>query len=263
MVPTMINTLVHHARLADGDVSSLRLLIHGGAPIAEDLLVKAIRALGCSFTQVYGMTEAAPLLTALAREEDLIGDARLRSAGREVLGVDVRIVDREGRACKAREIGEVVARGPNLMLGYWGMPEETALALRDGWYWTGDLAYADEAGYIYVVDRSKDMIISGGENIYSAEVEASIMAHPDVLECAVIGIPDDNWGERVHAVVALQPDRDLTFEQLKAFCAERIAGYKCPKSLEVLPELPKSGAGKILKRDLRDRHWREHARQVH
>lgn len=262
-VPTMLNAIINHPDADLHDLGSLRLIIHGGSPIAEDLLRRSFQKLRCSFSQVYGMTEAAPILTLLAEEESLVGDRRLRSAGREVIGVEVSIRRADGSECLPGEVGEVVARGPNLMSGYWNKAEETAAALRNGWYWTGDLAQADADGYVYIVDRSKDMIISGGENVYSTEVENAISAHPDVLECAVIGIPDDRWGEAVHAVVAPRPGSSLSAEELREYCKSLIAAYKVPRSVDFVDALPKSGAGKILKRELREKYWVGFTRAVH
>jgi long-chain acyl-CoA synthetase len=263
MVPTMLSALNAHADVGSTDLSSMRLVLHGAAPIATELLRQSIKTFGCSFSQGYGMTEAAPLLTVLAEEETLVADDRLRSAGREIAGVEVTVRRADGSFCDAGEIGEVVARGPNFMAGYWNKPEETAAALRDGWYWSGDLGYLDDEGYLFLVDRAKDMIISGGENVYSIEVEDAIMAHSSVLECAVIGVPDEKWGERVHAIVVLKPSQVVSPDALIAHCKERIAGFKSPRSVEFLDGLPRSGAGKILKRDLRDRHWSGEERGIH
>jgi long-chain acyl-CoA synthetase len=169
----------------------------------------------------------------------------------------------EGREVRPGEVGEVVARGANIMTGYWRRPEETAQVLRDGWYYTGDLATVDEDGYIYIVDRKKDMIVTGGENVYSTEVENALYEHPAVLECAVFGVPHETWGEAVHAVVVIRPGHDVTAEELMAFCRGRLAGYKVPKSVELRTELlPRSGAGKILKRALRDPYWTGQFRRV-
>jgi long-chain acyl-CoA synthetase len=263
MVPTMLGAVNAHPDAATTDLSSMRLVLHGAAPIATELLRQSIKTFGCSFAQGYGMTEAAPLLTVLAHEEDLVDDERLRSAGREIAGVEVTVRREDGALCDPREVGEVVARGPNFMSGYWNKPDETAAALREGWYWSQDLGYLDEDGYLFLVDRAKDMIISGGENVYSIEVEDALMSHPAVLECAVIGVPDDKWGERVHAAVVLKPGESIGPEALMAHCKERIAGFKTPRSIEFLPELPRSGAGKILKRDIRDPHWAGESRGVH
>jgi long-chain acyl-CoA synthetase len=262
-VTTMINLVINHQGVNEADLGSLRLLMHGGAPIAQDLLERAIRALGCSFMQLYGMTEASPVLTALRSEETLVGDVRLRSAGLEVPGVEVTVRRPDGTRCRPMEIGEVVARGANLMLGYWHRKEETNEALRGGWYWSGDAGYLDESGYLYIVDRLKDMIITGGENVYSIEVENAIHSHKAVLECAVIPVPDEVWGERVHALIALKPGSTLTIDDLRAHCRELIADYKSPRSVEFLEALPKSGAGKILKRELRQKYWANIGSNVH
>ncbi len=188
---------------------------------------------------------------------------RLTSCGKEVLGVDVRVVNFAGEAVKPGEVGEIIARGPNIMLGYWRMPEATAAAIVDGWMHTGDLATVDEEDYIYIVDRAKDMIISGGENIYSVEVENALYTHPAVLEVVVISIPHKTWGEAVHAVVVCKPGMSATGEELIAHARAQIAGYKVPRSIEFLPDaLPKSGAGKILKRNLSDKYWAGKSRKV-
>jgi long-chain acyl-CoA synthetase len=191
----------------------------------------------------------------LDHEERLVDSPRLRSAGREILGVQATVRREDGELCQTGEVGEVVLHGPNIMLGYWNKPAETAEVLRDGWYWSRDLGYLDDEGYLFLVDRAKDMIISGGENVYSIEVEDALCTHPDVLEVAVIGVPDDIWGERVHAAVVLRAGAALSEADLRAHCHELIAGYKCPRTMEFLPELPRSGAGKILKREIRDRYW--------
>jgi long-chain acyl-CoA synthetase len=183
--------------------------------------------------------------------------------GKEALGVEVRVVNAEGDDVQSGEIGEIIARGPNVMLGYWRMPEATAAAIVDGWMHTGDLATVDEENYIYIVDRAKDMIITGGENVYSVEVENALYTHPAVLECAVIGIPHDVWGETVHAVVVCKPGMNAGEEELLAHVRTQIAGYKVPRSIEFRPEpLPKSGAGKILKRDLREKYWAGKSKNV-
>ncbi|MGH2352784.1 MAG: class I adenylate-forming enzyme family protein, partial [Chloroflexota bacterium] len=263
LVPTMINAVVHHPQVAEADLRSLRLILHGGAPIAAELLRRAVTTLGCSFTQAYGLTETSSLAAMLPREERLLDDGRSRSAGRAVMGLELAVRRPDGAECPPGEVGEVTARGPNVTSGYWNQPEQTAEALRDGWLWTGDLGRADHEGYLYLVDRRKDVIISGGENVYSVEVEAAVCAHPAVQEAAVIGVPDETWGERVHAVVVVRPGHTLDVAGLLAFCKERIAGYKCPRSMEVLAALPKSGAGKVLKRELRAQHWPDQERQVH
>jgi long-chain acyl-CoA synthetase len=204
------------------------------------------------------MTEACPSISAnpganhgeAGRKSGLY-----RSVGRGLPGLMVKVVDGDGQEVPRGTVGEIVVRGPNVMAGYWNKPEETAQALRGGWLHTGDGAYMDENGYLYIVDRLKDMIISGGENVYSAEVEGVIARHPSVAACAVIGVPHATWGEAVHAVVVRQPDAVLAEEDVKAHCRLFIAGYKCPKTVEFRPHLPLSSAGKVLKRELRAPHW--------
>ena len=264
IVPTMINMLVNHPSTPQRDLSSWRLLSYGGSPMPVELLRKALEMLPCEFVQLYGMTEAAPLVTSTQPADNRRGATgeepyarRLASCGQAVVGVEVEVRGPDGMRCAAGEPGEVHVRGPNIMLGYWNCPEETAKALlADGWYRSGDVAYADEDGYLYIVDRAKDMIISGGENIYTTEVENAVFRHPAVLEVAVFGIPDDMWGEKVHAEVVAKPGTSVTADEIIATCRELIAGYKVPRSVVVRADaLPKSGAGKILKRDLRDPYW--------
>lgn len=269
LVPTMINMMLNHPTAANYDLSSLRRLTYGASPMPLELLKKGLNTWGQVFSQGYGLTEAAPLLTGLDTWDHQPDDSpsrarRLISVGREVLGVEVRVVNVDGADVRPGEIGEIIARGPNIMQGYWHMPEATAATLVEGWLHTGDLATVDEENYIYIVDRAKDMIISGGENIYSIEVENALYTHPVVLEAAVIGIPDERWGEAVHAVVVLKPGAQADAEELIEHTRTQIAGYKVPRSLEFLPEpLPKSGAGKILKRDLREKYWMGQSRNVH
>jgi long-chain acyl-CoA synthetase len=268
LVPTMINAVLNLPDVDQYDISSLHSLIYGASPMPVELLKKGLEKWGKVFRQGYGMTETAPLLTILD-PLDHIPDGtpeevqRLTSCGKEVLGVEVRVVNAGSEDVKPGEIGEIIARGPNIMLGYWHLPEATAAAILDGWMHTGDLATVDEQNYIYIKDRAKDMIISGGENIYSVEVENALYTHPAVLEVAVIGIPDEVWGEAVHAVVVCKPGASATSEELIAHTRALIAGYKVPRSVEFLPEaLPKSGAGKILKRDLRAKFWAGQSRNV-
>jgi long-chain acyl-CoA synthetase len=262
-VPAMLAALLEHPSLHTRDTSSLRLILHGGAPVSDDLLTRSINQFGgCAFVQAFGMTEASPMLTCLTGEETLVGDRRLRSVGRPAMGVRVHVRRADGTTCEANEVGEIVGAGPNIMLGYWNKAEQTAAVLREGEYWTGDLGYFDDDHYLFVVDRAKDMIISGGENVYSAEVENALASHPAVLEVAVFGVPDEQWGERVHAALALRPGQDVTETDLADHCRLLIAGYKLPRSFEFCAELPKSGAGKIVKRDLRARHWQGRDKQV-
>lgn len=267
LVPTMIGLIVHRPDVSEHDLTSLRTIAYGGAPMPEALLLRAIEVLpDCRFIQAYGMTELSPVATFLepgyhTLEGPLAG--RLASAGRAVSNVEVRIVDAEDREVPPGTIGEIVARGPTVMKGYWNQPETTALALRGGFMHTGDAGYMDEGGFLYVVDRLKDMVITGGENVYTIEVENAIYQHPAVAMCAVIGIPSDAWGETLHAVVVPKPGQELSEDAIVAHCRERIAGYKCPRSVEICAEpLPLSGAGKVLKTELRRPFWQGRERQV-
>lgn len=267
IVPTMINALVTWPAVRDYESSSLRTIIYGASPMPADRLRAAMQTFACEFTQWYGMTEAYPAVTCLpGRELDPNGPPelvrRMLSCGRQAAGVRVRVVNESGDDVKPGEIGEIVIQGPTVMLGYWKRPDATAEALRDGWMHSGDGATVDEEGYIYIVDRLKDMIITGGENVYSTEVENVLYRHPAVLECAVIGVPDDSWGERVHAVVALRPDQPATVDDLIAFARSQIAHYKCPRSLDFVASLPKTGSGKIQKAALRAPFWQGRDRQI-
>jgi acyl-CoA synthetase (AMP-forming)/AMP-acid ligase II len=254
LVPTMIQMLVDHPEAQRHDLSSLESLIYGASPISEAVLDRARKVFSsAAFTQAYGMTELSPTTTILTDEDH--GDPTLRrSAGRAAPYARVKIVDDRDVEVPRGTVGEIVAAGDHVMLGYWKQPEATADAVRAGWMHTGDGGWMDERGYVYVVDRIKDMIISGGENVYSIEVENVIAKHPAVAQVAVIGVADDVWGERVHAVLTLAPGAALDLDELRDFCKQQIAGYKSPRSLEIVEQLPMSGAGKILKRTLRAQH---------
>jgi long-chain acyl-CoA synthetase len=267
LVPTMINFLLNHPDLDSYDLSSLRHVTYGASPIAPDLLRRAMKAFACGFGQGYGLTEASPLLTVLSQEDHAITDEkserRLASCGKPVPGVEVRVVREDGSDARPGDVGEIIARGPNIMVGYWKRPEDTKEVLGDGWLHTGDLATVDEDGYIYLVDRKKDMIVTGGENVYSTEVEAVLYSHPSIKEAAVIPVPDADWGEAVHACVVLRDGKQTTAEELVEFCRERLANYKVPRSIEFIEgELPKGGTGKILKKQLRERYWKDQRRRI-
>jgi acyl-CoA synthetase (AMP-forming)/AMP-acid ligase II len=265
MVPTMVKRLIEHPRFAEFDTSSLQLVLYGAAPIDDALLLAALDKLPrAQFAQLYGMTELSPVVTALpawCHAPDQPAHRR-RSAGRPVPIAEVRIVDREGRPVPTGSVGEIAARGPMVMQGYWNKPEQTAEVLRDGWMHTGDGGRMDEDGFLYVVDRLKDMVVTGGENVYSAEVENAITQLPQISMVAVVGVPDDQWGERVHAVVVLREGQSLTAEQLIAHCKTQIAGYKAPRSVEFVDAIPLSPAGKMLKYKLREQHWAGRERRV-
>lgn len=266
LVPTMVQMLADAPTTADHDLSSLSLLLYGGSPIAEAVVDRALRVMPhAHLLQGYGMTELGPLATLLPHEAH-VGEGRasgkLRSAGRPTMIADVRVVDLDGKEVPRGTHGEVAVRGPGMMLGYWNQPEETRKAIRDGWMHTGDGGYMDDDGFVYIADRIKDMIVTGGENVYSVEVENAVAKHPAVLQCAVIGVPDDKWGEVVHACVVPRPSAKLTLEDLQQHCKALIANYKIPRGLELLEELPLSGAGKILKNKLREKHWAGRDRKV-
>jgi acyl-CoA synthetase (AMP-forming)/AMP-acid ligase II len=262
LVPTMIQLLVDHPEVADHDLSSMQHIAYGASPISDAVLERARKVFPtASFIQAYGMTELSPVTTLLlAAEHD--DPVLRRGAGRAVPHAEVRIVDPDDNEVPRGTVGEIVARGDHVMLGYWQRPQETAEALRGGWMHTGDGGYMNENGYIFVVDRIKDMIITGGENVYSAEVENALAKHPAVATCAVIGVPDEKWGERVHAVVVLQQESEVTPGELTDFCRQSIANYKVPRTVAFVEALPMSGAGKILKRELRKMHWAGDGRQI-
>ncbi|MDP9139380.1 MAG: long-chain-fatty-acid--CoA ligase [Pseudomonadota bacterium] len=267
LVPTMIQMLVDHpAMQKPRDLSSLQAIIYGASPIAEAVLDRAMTALpGVGFVQAYGMTELSPVATVNpARYHTAEGRklGKLRSAGRATFCAEVRIIDDHGEPVPLGTVGEVVVRGLNVMQGYWNKPDLTAQAVRDGWMHTGDGAYMDADGFIFVVDRLKDMIISGGENVYSNEVENALAQHPAVQACAVIGIPSPQWGESVHAVIVRKPGVDVTPDALIAHCKSLIAGYKCPRSIDFIEALPLSGAGKVLKTALREPFWQNQKHRV-
>lgn len=252
LVPSMIRLLLDSIETANADLTSLRRLVYGASPISEMLLERAMRRLpGCGFVQAYGMTELSPCATTLSVSDHRSAELR-RSVGRALPHSEIQIVDPEGLPVRPGVSGEVVCRGANVMKGYWRQPEQTAMALRDGWMHTGDWGYLDTNGYLFILDRVKDMIISGGENVYSVEVENALVRHPDVAACAVIGLPDETWGERVHAVVVPAQGRTPAYSELAAFLRQRMAAYKIPRTIETVSALPLSPAGKVLKRQLRN-----------
>jgi long-chain acyl-CoA synthetase len=264
-VPTMLAALAEEQRVRPRDTSSVTVVAHGGSPIATEVVRLTHETFpNAELIHVYGATETAPLATGLRREENLLGTDRARSCGQPVAGVAIRILDTDGKEVPIGEIGEVAIRGPNVMQGYWKKEEQTAAVLKDGWYWSGDLGYMDDEAFVFLVDRTKDMIVSGGENVYSTEVEEVLYQHPDVLEAAVFGVPDDQWGEAVHAVVVPRAEAgEIDVDALREFCRERIAGYKVPKGIDLRADaLPKSGPGKVLKRELRAPFWEGRDRQV-
>jgi long-chain acyl-CoA synthetase len=264
MVPTMVGMLMAHEAFKPERLASLRTLTYGASPMPAALLDRLLGAFpDLEVLQGYGMTESSAVLTVLGADEHRAGGACLRSAGRPLHGVVLSIRDAAGKEVGPGVTGEVCARGGNFMREYWNQPQATADAFRDGWYHTGDAGYLDEAGYLFLVDRVKDMIVTGGENVYSVEVENAIAGHPDVAQVAVIGIPDEKWGEAVHAIVVPKPGTHPTEADIIAHTRESIAGYKVPKSVEIRSvPLPLSGALKVLKKDLRAPFWKGHDRAV-
>jgi len=264
MVPTMVGMLLNNEGFRPERLASLRTLTYGASPMPAALLDRLLTAFPTlDILQGYGMTESSAVLTVLGPEEHRSSRAYLRSAGRPLQGVVLQIQDAEGKPVASGTTGEVCARGGNFMREYWNRPEATADAFRDGWYHTGDAGYLDEKGYLFLVDRVKDMIVTGGENVYSVEVENAISTFPDVAQVAVIGIPDEKWGEAVHAIVVPKEGTHPTEEAILAHVRESIAGFKVPKSIEFRAEpLPLSGALKVLKKDLRAPYWAGHDRAV-
>jgi long-chain acyl-CoA synthetase len=264
MVPTMIGMLLNHPDFKPESLSSMRLLTYGASPMPAALLDRLLSAFPeLDVFQGYGMTESSAVLTALGPKEHRAGGPRLRSAGRPLPGVVLSIQDHDGTVLPQGETGEVCARAGNFMREYWKQPEATADAFRGGWYHSGDAGYFDAEGYLYLVDRVKDMIVTGGENVYSVEVENAIASHPQVQQVAVIGIPSEKWGEAVHAIVVVSEDASVTDTEIIEHTREWIAGYKVPKSVELRTEpLPLSGAMKVLKRDLRAPYWAGRDRAV-
>lgn len=263
-VPAMLAAMIEAQAAQPRDVTTLRWLSHGASPIALEVLKRGLELFGCELIHLYGATELSPLATIFRHEDRFLEGDRAKSCGQAPPGVDLQIRDLEGRSLPAGSVGEVTVKGPNVMIGYWNKPAETKAVLdAEGWYRTGDLGYLDGEGYLFLVDRSKDMIVSGGENVYCTEVEDAIYTHPQVLEATVFGIPDEQWGEAVHAVVVPREGSTLTEAELIAHCRTRIAGYKVPKSVSFQSEpLPKSGPGKVLKRNLRAPFWEGRDRQI-
>jgi fatty-acyl-CoA synthase len=266
LVPSMIQAcLTQVPDVAQRRYLDLRMISYGASPIAEATLRRAMQVFGCEFIQAFGMTEV-PCLTYLTPEDHrraLAGEPELLlSTGRAGPGSEIKVVDEQDRELPPGSIGEICGRGAQVMSGYWNLPEASAEALRGGWMHTGDAGYIDAEGFLYIKDRVKDMIVSGGENIYPREVEEVLFAHPAVADVAVIGVPSERWGEEVKALVVLRPRAQASAEELMDFCKIQIAGYKRPRSVEFLDELPRNASGKVLKRQLREPYWRGRERRV-
>jgi acyl-CoA synthetase (AMP-forming)/AMP-acid ligase II len=271
LIPTMLNLMVNHPDVGKYDFRSLRVLLSGGAPIAPEVVRKVLEIFRCDYVQTYGMTETSPYLTLSILKEHLRrlsyeDQLRFKSkTGREFISVELKVVNDRGEEINRdeKEVGEIIVRGDIVTKGYWKLPEETEKSIRDGWLYTGDLAVMDEEGYVTIVDRKKDMILTGGENVYSTEVENILYMHPAILECAVIGVPDQKWGEAVKGMVVLKSGEKATEEEIIRFCKERMAHYKAPKSIDFIDALPRTGSGKIHKKELRDRYWAGYEKRVH
>lgn len=267
LVPAMIQAcLVHVPNIATYDFSSLKYLCYGASPISEQTLRQALTVFKCSFVQIYGMTETTVAITGLLAEHHLTALAQkpqlLLSAGRPLPATEIRIVDEEDNPLPQGSTGEIIARGPQLMQGYWHKPEATAEALRGGWMHTGDAGYLDEQGFLYIQDRVKDMIVSGGENVYPRVIEDVLFQHSAIADTAVIGVPDKQWGETVKAIVVLRAGATATAEEILAFCRTKLGGFECPTSVDFMEMLPRNPSGKVLKRQLREPYWQGYTRRI-
>lgn len=267
MVPAMIQALLHGVPdIRQRDFSRLKCITYGAAPITEGLLREAIEVFDCEFVQYFGQTETCGGVLSLTwHDHELALSGRpelLRSCGRSMAGVSVKVCNKQGKALPSGETGEFVVKADTNMISYWKLPEATGETLQDGWIYTGDAGYLDEDGYAFLRDRIKDMVITGGENVYPAEVENLLGAHPSILEVAVIGIPDEKYGEALLAIAALKQGASLTQDELLAFCREKIAGYKIPRQLKIVDALPRNASGKILKTTLRNPYWAEKGRNI-
>ncbi|MBM4340426.1 MAG: fatty acid--CoA ligase [Deltaproteobacteria bacterium] len=271
LIPTMLNLMVNYPEVGKYDYNSLRVLLSGGAPIAPEVVRKIVETFKCDYIQTYGMTETSPYLTVsilkghlktLPDKEQLKFKSK---TGREFISVELKVVNDKGEEIKKdeKEVGEIIVRGDIVTKGYWKLPEETAKAIKNGWLHTGDMAVIDEEGYVTIVDRKKDMILTGGENVYSTEVENVLYMHPAILECAVVGVPDEKWGEAVKGVVVLKQGQTADEQEIIRFCKDRIAHYKAPKSIDFIAALPRTGSGKIQKKGLRDQYWKGYEKKVH
>lgn len=264
MVPAMIKMALAHENAATADLSSLQRILYGASPMPAALLTQAMDLWPTvGFIQAYGQTELAPLVTMLSTEDHRRGGEILKSAGKPLSVSEIKLLNDAGDEVDLGKQGEVVVRGPHAMIGYWNKPEETASALQDGWVFTGDAGIFDKEGYLYIVDRVKDMVVTGGENVFTTEVENALISHAAVQDVAVIGVPHEEWGEAVHGIVILAAGATATEKELIEHCRSAIAGYKCPKTVEFRDQpMPLSGAGKVLKTELRKPHWEGRERQV-
>lgn len=263
-VPTIYGWILQFADVDGHDLSSLRSITYAGSPFPPEMLKQCILKFGNILSQGYGMTEALGA-TNLAEEDHVLEGERSRllaSAGKPSFCAEIKIVNEDGSSAAVNEIGEIAVKGKHVMMGYWKNPELTAKIIRDGWYMSGDMGYMDEEGYLFLVDRKADMIVTGGENVYPKETEDVLYEHPAVAMSAVVSAPDEKWGERVQAVVVLKPDAQVTEEELVAHCKERLAGYKCPKSIQFWDQIPTTPVGKIIRKDVKKVFWEGQERTI-
>jgi acyl-CoA synthetase (AMP-forming)/AMP-acid ligase II len=260
LVPAVLLFMTQMPQSKEVDFSALNSIVYGASPISQELLKRSMETFGCRFTQVYGLTETTGAITAL-QHEDHVGE-RILSCGRPMFAAEMKVVDGLGNEVPRSEIGEIVYRGPGTMRGYWRRSQDTDDAIRDGWFHTGDAGVMDSAGFVYIRDRVKDMIVSGGENIYPAELESILADHPGVADVAVIGVPDDRWGESVKAIVVRAPGGEMTGDELVEWSKDRLAGFKRPRSVDFVETIPRNPTGKILKRQLREPYWSQLSRRV-
>lgn len=262
LVPAVILMLTQTPGVRERDFSSYKIMSYGASPIAESLLLEAADIFGCQFTQVYGLTETTGGATYMLPEAHDPARGKLRSCGVPYPGTEIKCVDEDGAEVPQGEVGEILIKSGFVMKGYWNRDEATADAIKDGWFRTGDAGYFDEEGFLYIHDRVKDMIVSGGENVYPAEVENALFGHPDIADVAVIGVPDAKWGECVKAIIVPKPGCNPAEADIIAYAKTRIAGYKCPKSVDVTEALPRNASGKVLRRHLREPYWKDVGRNV-
>ncbi len=264
LVPAAIQIMLDHPKVGEVDFSRLKFITYGASPIPLELMKAAMERFGCGFVQMYGMTETSGTIVTLDPEDHVAeGSPRMRSVGKPLPGVEVKNVDGEGGEVDTGTVGEIATRSAKNMRGYWNLPEATASTIdTEGWLRTGDAGYFDADGYLYIHDRVKDMIISGGENVYPAEVENAVYSHPKVADVAVIGVPDAKWGEAVKACVVVKPGETLSEAEVIAHARQHIAGFKCPKSVDFIAALPRNPSGKILRRELRAPYWEGKERQI-
>ena len=270
LVPTMLNALLNDPSVKERSFPALKVITTAGSPVAPEIVKRTCETFGCLYWQFYGMTECSPLLT-ISKPKSSMKDwsaekllAVTSRTGRTVIGVELKVVNDDGTEVKRddTEVGEIIVRGPSITPGYWKQPDATSATIKDGWLHTGDLAVIDSEGYVNVVDRKKDMIITGGENVYSTEVEYCLYEHPDIVECAVFGIPDKDWGEKVTAVIVKREGSQLDEAAVIAYVRTKLAAYKAPRSVDFMDVLPKTGSGKIYKKGLRDPYWEKQSKHI-